>query len=113
MRTSKWVNTTGKAIYVYQVEIWAAGEGFIRSNVVGLRHKSVPETIFTSSRWHGDIVNFADYYEIAPEDGLALNVTVSGHLKEAQVVILYSTDRPADGRHRSAETFESLLFENN
>jgi hypothetical protein len=110
VKTSAWVNTTGQAIYIYNLEIWAAGEGLIRSKVVALRRMMAPETMFTSSRWHGEIINFADYYGIVPEDGLALNVTVSGHLEEAQVVILYSTGRPAAGHHRSTETFESLLL---
>lgn len=113
VKTSAWVNTTGQAIYIYNLEIWAAGEGLVRTKVVGLREKMAPETIFASNCWHGDIINFADYYEIVPEDGLALKVTVSGYLEEAQVVILYSTDRPAAGHHRSTETSESLLFGHN
>jgi hypothetical protein len=46
-----------QTIYVCNLEIWAAGEGLIRSRVVRLRNKMVPETIFTSSRWHGDIIH--------------------------------------------------------
>ena len=111
MKTSAWVNTTGTAIYIYNLEIWTAGEGVIRSKVVALRNKMVPEMVFTSSRWFGDIIHFANYYEIVPGDGLALDVTVSGNLEEAQVVILYSTERPAASPHRWSETSEVLLFD--
>lgn len=113
VKTSAWVNTTGKTIYIYNLEIWTVGEGVIRSEVAALRNKMVPEMIFTSSRWRGDIIHFANYYEILPGDGLALNVTVSGHLEEAQVVILYSTERPVASSHQLSETCEIVLFGNN
>jgi hypothetical protein len=93
VNASSWINTSGQTIYICNLEIWAAGEGVIRSKVVRLRNNMVPETIFTSSCWHGDIIHFADRYQIVSEDRLVLIVAVEGHLGEAEVVIWYTTRR--------------------